>query len=137
MPSYIITEPSRRPAARLHMGRGGAGNVATPDEALQLSRTLSSVSTNTSSSSHNASSKFSSGRGGAGNIRPSSEAAPLDFSDLETPQHNVYHVGRGGAGNWGAKEGARSVRKNSRESVESNSSARSGLMGRLSGVFTR
>jgi hypothetical protein len=51
--------------------------------------------------------------------------------------HAVWHVGRGGAGNWSAKE-KKVGRKGSVESTaSSNASSRSGFLGRLSGVFTR
>jgi hypothetical protein len=46
----------------------------------------------------------------------------------------VYHVGRGGAGNWGSNAIPASSRKHS---ASSSGSARSGFLGRLSHTFDR
>jgi len=73
------------------------------------------------------------------------EAAPFSFDEelsLQTTReqnHDVWHVGRGGAGNWTKKgEGEAGLqRKSTAGSESSQGSARSGLLGRLSGVFER
>jgi hypothetical protein len=48
----------------------------------------------------------------------------------------VYHVGRGGAGNW-ASTRAHSSRKDSSSSADSTTSGHSGFLGRLSHTFER
>jgi hypothetical protein len=48
----------------------------------------------------------------------------------------VWHVGRGGAGNW-TTAGPDSSRKDSSSSAGSDASARSGFFGRLSNTFER
>jgi hypothetical protein len=88
---------------------------------------------------------FSSGRGGAGNIHPVKDAAPFSFDEelsLQTTReqnHEAWHVGRGGAGNWTRKtsHGEDLGRKLSTESAGSDTSLRSGWLGRLSGAFER
>jgi hypothetical protein len=141
---YSLTEPhpTTRPNHYTHTGRGGAGNMYKP--------TSSTISTSTplrQTVSHASSSgKFSSGRGGAGNIRPVQEAAPFSFDEelsLQTTReqnHDVWHVGRVGAGNWTRKGGEEDEglrRKETGGSESSQGSARSGWLGRLSGAFER
>lgn len=146
--SYRITEPhpTAKPNQIIHTGRGGSGNMyKVKDPKETNSRTpLHNVTSNFSSSSQRTTTKFSSGRGGAGNIHPLSVASPFSLDkeiDQQTAQensHNVWHVGRGGAGNWTRKDSvASSSRKMSNESADSSASSRSGFFGRLSGVFER
>jgi hypothetical protein len=129
----------------MHSGRGGAGN------------TFRAPKTSEASTAHGpaslfelglpaSSSRFSSGRGGAGNIHKSSERAQFSFDEELERQSTrerkmkegaVWHVGRGGAGNWTATR-PESSRKDSTSSVDSNGSARaSGLFGRLSATLER
>lgn len=154
--AYSITEPhpTTRPNQYTHCGRGGAGNMYKPSSSsktsaskISLRQTISNASGSSTSSS---SGKFSSGRGGAGNIRPSKEAAHFSFDEelsLQTTReqnHSVWHVGRGGAGNWTRTPSASESsddelrRKTSSESNSSNASHRSGnWLGRISGAFER
>lgn len=151
MPStYQISEPHpTTPSNRyIHTGRGGAGNTI-------LVSTSSSPSTSTSTSpiskpssilsrksSVRASTKASTGRGGAGNIYPFSALSSFSLADEMDAQaareqgREVWHVGRGGAGNW-SSQSARCARKLSNGSDESNSSQRSGFLRRLNGAFER
>ncbi|KAI9684426.1 MAG: hypothetical protein M1829_002236 [Trizodia sp. TS-e1964] len=88
-----LTQP-----AHLHTGRGGVGNSFTPrPNTTVVSRAPASLSR----------SPFSSGIGGAGNIHNASERAMFSFDEemareaaIEAHAAPVYHIGRGGAGNW-------------------------------------
>lgn len=145
--TYQITEPhpSAAPSSRIHTGRGGAGNTyKTPAlrsrNSTSRSASLDRVPTTTSTSS-TLSTRFSSGRGGAGNIHPLSQAALYDFDaelqhkNTREQGHEVFHVGRGGAGNFALRKD--NERKMSNESVSSTSSVRSGFFRRLSAVMDR
>jgi hypothetical protein len=144
---YQITEPhpTARPNTYTHTGRGGAGNMykvtaSTP----RASAPLAKISSHTSGSSSvlSGTGKLSTGRGGAGNIRKSSDLHAFSFDDELALQstieksHDVWHVGRGGAGNWSAKDSP-STRKLSNDSADSASSRGSGFFGRISGAFER
>jgi hypothetical protein len=142
---YQLTEPHPTTTANsyIHTGRGGAGNMYKASKTTSSSKPASVVP--------NKKGKFSSGRGGAGNILPLSEAMPFSFDEelsLQTTReqhHDVWHVGRGGAGNWSRKDSNASMRgsdelerKKSTDTVGSNaSSTRSGFLGRLSSAFER
>lgn len=144
MPSrYSVTEPHPSTSTYIHSGRGGAGN------AFKAPKTTSGTTARGPASLFDTglpqtSSKFSSGRGGAGNIKPSSEKAIFSFDEeLErqtTRQRKIeegaiYHVGRGGAGNFA---NTRTIPSSSRkDSSSSADSDRSGFFGRLSNTFER
>lgn len=142
---YQITEPhpTASPNAYMHTGRGGAGNMYKVTATASVSNPLAKTTTSTSTrSSSHPSAKVSTGRGGAANIRSSSQIHNFSFEEEVALQardahHEVWHVGRGGAGNWGSKEPVQSSRKLSNESEGSDSSQRSGFFGRLSGAFDR
>lgn len=143
---YQITEPhpTALPNHYVHCGRGGAGNLyKVSSSSDKKSPSLTKTASNTSSIIRPSSSKTSTGRGGAGNIHPVSDLPMFSFDEEMNFQvgrekaHDVWHVGRGGAGNWSKKESQESQRKNSNESVASDASSRSGFLGRLSGAFDR
>jgi len=145
MPShYQVTEPHPHTGKFVHTGRGGAGNTfkapktsdgATARGPASLFETGLPMSN----------SKFSSGRGGAGNIHQPSERAIFSFDEELDRQSSrekrmkegaVWHVGRGGAGNY-ATTIASGSRKDSTSSAGSDASGRSGFLGRLSHTFER
>lgn len=143
MPSrYSVTEPHPTASKFIHSGRGGAGNT------FKAPKTTSGANARGPASLFEAglpsgNSKFSSGRGGAGNIHPSSEKAIFSFDEELERQSTrerkmkegaIYHVGRGGAGNF-AKTKPASSRKDSSSSADSDAS--SGFFGRLSHTFDR
>jgi len=144
MPSrYSITEPHPSTSTYIHSGRGGAGNI------FKAPKTSSGATAHGPASLFETglpktSSKFSSGRGGAGNIHPSSEQAIFSFDEeLErqtTRQRKIeegaiYHVGRGGAGNFATTRPTPSSSR--KDSSSSGESERSGFLGRLSHTFER
>ncbi|KAH8596460.1 hypothetical protein B0O99DRAFT_510560 [Bisporella sp. PMI_857] len=133
---YRVTEPHPNVQQNMytHSGRGGAGNT------FKAPKTTHGPSAHGPASLFGSylpqtSSKFSSGRGGAGNIHPSSEKATFSFDDelerqatrdKKLKEGAVYHVGRGGAGNWTVAQ-PKSSRKDSSSSTESD---RSGFFSR-------
>jgi len=115
MPSrFSITEPHPTANNYIHAGRGGAGNT------FKAPKTSSGAIARGSASLFETglpatSSKFSSGRGGAGNIHLTSEKAIFSFDEELDRQSTrerklqagaVYHVGRGGAGNYATTQPA-------------------------------
>ena len=96
------------------------------------SSTLTPTTSAALNASRTSSARSSTGRGGAGNIYPVSELPMFSFDeemDLQEGReraNDVWHVGRGGAGNWSKKSSKASTsssqRKNSSESVVSNGS---------------
>lgn len=145
MPSrYQVTEPHPTASKYIHSGRGGAGNT------FKAPKTTNGVTARGPASTFGSeipksSSKFSSGRGGAGNIHEPSERAIFSFDEeleRQTTREQmlkegaVWHVGRGGAGNWTTTRSI-SGRKDSSSSADSNESSRSGFLGRLSHTFER
>ena len=147
---YSIVEPAptARPNTYIRTGRGGAGNMYKPSSIKSNSssaplRQISSAKSNASSTSSNGT--YLSGRGGAGNVRPRQEAEPFNFDEELTMQMtrdqnaSVWHVGRGGAGNWTRSAPSNGLdRKISGESTASESSSRSAnILGRISSAFAR
>lgn len=135
--------PTTLPNHYTYAGRGGAGNMYKPSASTPSVLHKSTTTTSTASSTASTSSaKFYAGRGGAGNVRPLADAAPFSFADelsAQTTREQAQararcHVGRGGAGNWtsGGEGGMERMWSGS-----SGGSARSGLLGRISGVFER
>ncbi|KAF4620102.1 hypothetical protein G7Y89_g14720 [Cudoniella acicularis] len=141
---YQITEPHPTVKSYAHSGRGGAGNTFKAPKTTNGSTARGPASL----FDHGAPSSgewFSSGRGGAGNIRNSSERAVFSFDEeleRQTTREKmdktgaVWHVGRGGAGNWTTTV-PNSSRKDSSSSAGSDASAHSGFFGRLSHTFDR
>ncbi|PMD44044.1 hypothetical protein L207DRAFT_525412 [Hyaloscypha variabilis F] len=145
MPSqYAITEPHPHPGKYVHSGRGGSGNI------FKAPKTSSGTSARGPPSLFEnglpkSTSKFSSGRGGAGNIHEPSERAIFSFDEeldrqstreKRLKEAGVWHVGRGGAGNYAVAK-PNSGRKDSTSSAGSDGSAQSGFFGRLSHTFER
>lgn len=139
---YSIVEPHPTVQKYAYTGRGGAGNAFKAPKT-----TKSTIATGPASHFEQGlpqtNNKFSSGRGGAGNIRNTTERAIFSFDEeLERQQTReqmdkngaVWHVGRGGAGNWTSSSTAGSSRKDSTSSAGSD---RSGFLGRLSHTFDR
>lgn len=125
----------------MHAGRGGAGNTFKAPK-LSLGSSARGPASLFETGLPQTSYKFSSGRGGAGNIHQNSEKKIFSFDEELDRQNSrekrmnegaVYHVGRGGAGNW-TKSRPESSRKDSTSSVDSGSS---GFFGRLSNTFER
>lgn len=146
MPSrYSVVEPHPTANTFVHSGRGGAGNTFKAPKTTQGSTARGPASL-LETGLPRGSGKFSSGRGGAGNIHPSSEKAIFSFDEeleRQTTRERkiqdgaIYHVGRGGAGNF-AQTRAASGRKDSSSSRDSNDSSRtSGFFSRLSHTFER
>jgi hypothetical protein len=145
MPSqYQVTEPHPHPGKYSHAGRGGAGNIFKAPKASE-GTTAHGAASLFETGLPKSNSRFSSGRGGAGNIHEPSERAIFSFDEELDRQSTrerklkdgaVYHVGRGGAGNF-ATTRPDSSRKNSTSSAGSDGSARSGFFGRLSHTFER
>jgi hypothetical protein len=148
MPShYSITEPHPTATKYVHSGRGGAGNTFRAPKTTEGSTARGPASLlETGLPAAASTSKFSSGRGGAGNIHYNSERPIFSF-DEELERQNtrerkmkegaVWHVGRGGAGNWTSSR-PDSSRKDSTSSAGSDDSHRSsGFLGRLSATFER
>jgi len=141
MPGQIkVVEPHPTVRKYAHTGRGGAGNTVKAGKTTNGSTAHGPASLLETGLPPSA--KFSSGRGGAGNIHKNSERALFSFDEeLERQitrermikEGGVYHVGRGGAGNWTATNPA-SSRK---DSSSSSDSTRSGFFGRLSHTFER
>lgn len=145
MPSqYSITEPHPTANKFVHSGRGGAGNTFRAPKTSD-GRNAHGPASLFEAGLPASSSKYSAGRGGAGNIHHITERPVFSFDDELDRQNTrekkmknggVWHVGRGGAGNWttASKE---SARKDSMSSISSDASARSGFFGRLSNTFER
>jgi hypothetical protein len=143
--TYSVTEPHPTASKYIHSGRGGAGNTFKAPKTSKGSSARGPASL--ISTTPKPDSKFSSGRGGAGNIHNSSEKAIFSFDEeLERQctrekamkqEGAIWHVGRGGAGNWTTARPSSSHRKDSSSSGDSDASARSGFFGRLSHTFER
>lgn len=144
-PHYQVTEPHPTVSSYARTGRGGAGNTFKAPKTSNGS-TAKGPASLFEHGLPTSSSKFSSGRGGAGNIHAPSERAIFSFDEelaLQSTQEQrahegaVWHVGRGGAGNW-ATERPSSGRKDSTSSGDSNGSVRRpNFFGRLSSTFER
>jgi hypothetical protein len=149
--SYRVTEPhpSVPSSAYMHSGRGGAGNTFRAPTTTQGSSAWGPPSAVALPVSSN---KFTSGRGGAGNVHNASERAIFSFDEeLERQQNReehaapVYHIGRGGAGNWATNEPTsrpHSPRKSSSSSINTDDSSRGrrsveGVFQRISATFSR
>jgi hypothetical protein len=142
MPSrYQITEPHPTAHSYIHSGRGGAGNTFKAPKTTNASTAVGPASL-FETGLPQTSTKFSSGRGGAGNIRDTAEKAIFSFDeelqrqvtrDQKAKDGAVWHVGRGGAGNWATIRPS-SGRKDSSSSADSE---RSGFFARLSTSLER
>lgn len=143
--NFQVVEPHPHVSTYAHTGRGGAGNTFKAPKTSNgaTARGPASLFSNGLPQSN---SNFSSGRGGAGNIHKPSERAIFSFDEelqLQKTREEkmkdgaIYHIGRGGAGNWTTSRPASSSRKDSSSSTDSNGSVRSGFFGRLSHNFER
>jgi hypothetical protein len=142
---YLVTEPHPHPGKYIHSGRGGAGNTFKAPKTSNGSSANGPASLFETGLPDTTASKFSSGRGGAGNIHHKSERAIFSFDEELERQSTqekrvkegaVWHVGRGGAGNWTTTR-PESSRKDSTNSADSDDSRRSGFFSRLSMNFER
>jgi len=139
---YSVTEPHPTANKFIHAGRGGAGNTFKAPKTSKGSTARGPASL-FEDGLPQGNSKFSSGRGGAGNIHPSNEKAIFSFDEELERQSTrerkmkegaIYHIGRGGAGNFAQTKPA-SSRKDSSSSADSDGS--SGFFSRLSHSFER
>jgi hypothetical protein len=137
--TFQLVEPHPKVNVYAHTGRGGAGNFFKAPKTSNGSTARGPASLFEHGLPKNTS-NFSSGRGGAGNIHKPSERAIFSFDEELALQRTredkmkggaVYHVGRGGAGNF-ASTRPESSRKESSSSTDSNDSLRAGFFGRLS-----
>ncbi len=145
MPSnFQVLEPHPNVSKYTHAGRGGAGNTFKVPKTSNGSTARGPASL-FSNGLPKSSSNFSSGRGGAGNIHKPSERAIFSYDEelaLQKTREDkmkdgaIYHIGRGGAGNWTSSR-PESSRKDSSSSTDSNGSVRSGFFGRLSHTLER
>lgn len=128
-------------------GRGGAGNIKKyRAEELSNGASATGPASRISLARPFGKRTITSGRGGAGNVFSSNEESIFQFDEemiksRETAHVTpVYHIGRGGAGNWinEAKPVTASQRKNSTDSERSNeeSAGRPSLQ-RFSSIFSR
>ena len=130
--SYRITEPHPSvPASHyVHAGRGGAGNVAHVDpKAVTNSATATGPASRTNLA-HPSSGYYASGRGGVGNMHHTAERPIFSFDEelerqrrMMEHQTPVYHVGRGGAGNFATEDGTRRASASETGSMGSDQSA--------------
>lgn len=141
---YQVTEPHPTANNYVHCGRGGAGNHFKAPKTSN-GQTAHGPASLLGTDLPQSKSRFSSGRGGAGNIHEPSERVMFSFDEELARQSTreklmkegaVYHVGRGGAGNFTSARSS-SSRKDSSSSGDSDDSARSGFFGRLSHTFER
>lgn len=139
---YQLTEPHPTVNKYVHSGRGGAGNFHKAPKTS--SGTTARGPASKFETLPQTSSKFSAGRGGAGNIHDGSERPIFSFDeelarqstrDRKMQEGAVWHVGRGGAGNWISTSQSAS-RKDSSSSAGSVDSSRSGFFGRISNTFS-
>lgn len=139
--TYRITEPHPSlPASHYyHSGRGGAGNTTYIRDARTITNGQTAMGPASAGkiASPSPNAYFASGRGGAGNLHRSKERAMFSFDEelaqqqrLQSHAAPVYHIGRGGAGNFVDEKAT--ARKNSASSVSSTDSDESPSRGRRS-----
>jgi hypothetical protein len=144
MPSYRITEPHPSvPASHVYYaGRGGAGNVTrvNPKDVTD-GPTASGPASRVKLTPPPSNGYFTSGRGGAGNVHREKERAIFSFDEELAQQERlrehaapVYHIGRGGAGNYVDEMAPRAHRTNS---ASSTSSSESGVRHSLEQTWSR
>ncbi|MCJ1259248.1 hypothetical protein MMC24_007084 [Lignoscripta atroalba] len=95
---FHLTEPVPH-TSYIHTGRGGAGNrTHVPPPSTHASSTNYTPAPRPTTNNK----PIHSGRGGAGNIHPASERAIFSFDEELSRERitPVYHVGRGGVGNF-------------------------------------
>jgi hypothetical protein len=157
--TYHITEPhpSVPSSHYIHSGRGGAGNISHVDPKTvtsganatgPASRTALKNIVSSSTTAAPTNPYYASGRGGVGNMYHAQERPMFSFDEelerqrkMMEHQAPVYHVGRGGAGNYAndAYPGRSSVRSGS-DAASHASSGRGSLEGtwnRLRGSLTK
>jgi len=152
--SYRITEPHPSvPASRyLYSGRGGVGNISQVDpKSVTTGTTASGPASRTSLP---ATRPYASGRGGAGNLHAHASERPMFSFDEELDRQRrmmehqapVYHMGRGGAGNFKTEDtisrrSSAGSEASSTSSTEQNAngvrSSMEGTWGRIKGSFSK
>ncbi|KAF2175722.1 hypothetical protein K469DRAFT_609684 [Zopfia rhizophila CBS 207.26] len=147
MPSYHITEPHPSvPASNLyHSGRGGAGNITRVNpKNITSGPNASGPASLIKLSPPPANALFTSGRGGAGNVHREKERAMFSFDEELAQQERlrehaapVYHIGRGGAGNYVDEMHPRTSRQNSASSNSSSDNEAHGVRQSLEGAWHR
>jgi hypothetical protein len=155
MVSFHITEPHpsiKSSSSYIYSGRGGAGNLhrIKASDNITNGPTASGPASRVKLSPPPTTAYYASGRGGAGNMHREKERAMFSFDEelqqqerLRSQQAPVYHVGRGGSGNFVSESKPKSQRQNSSSSVESVQSEKDGVRrsaeavwGRLSRTFS-
>lgn len=145
--SYRITEPHPSvPASHyIHSGRGGAGNISHIDpKTLTTGKDATGPASRTAldgAHASNSSHYYASGRGGAGNIHHNVERPIFSFDEelerqrrMMEHQAPVFHVGRGGAGNYA---GESMQRRSSNTSDSSSVMSGQGVRNSIEGTWTR
>ena len=109
--SYHITEPHPsvpQASTTVYYGRGGAGNkTRISHSTLTAGPTASGPASRIQLTPPPSNALFTTGRGGAGNVHREKERAMFSFDEELAQQERlrehaapVYHIGRGGAGNF-------------------------------------
>jgi hypothetical protein len=138
--SYHITEPHPsvpQASTTVYYGRGGAGNrTRISHTAITAGPTASGPASRIQLTPPPSNALFTSGRGGAGNVHREKERAMFSFDEELAQQERlrehaapVYHIGRGGAGNFTSESSeerrTKIGRTNSNSSTASASSTES------------
>lgn len=139
MPSYSIVEPHPTVVpskSYIYSGRGGAGNVMRAPAQVTRGSDASGPAARASIASLSKPRQASfTGRGGAGNVNDGERAIFSFDEELERQMSHqqriapVYHVGRGGAGNFATTNSQSSTlgrRDSDSNSASSTGSAESG-----------
>lgn len=129
---FSITEPHpsvpSNTSTAVHWGRGGAGNVTrVSSKEVTPGPTATGPASRIKLPAPPSNGQFLTGRGGAGNIHR--ERAIFSFDEelrqqqrLQEAASPVYHVGRGGSGNFIDETKPQNTRKSSASSTFSNDS---------------
>ncbi|EOD45801.1 hypothetical protein GTA08_BOTSDO11038 [Neofusicoccum parvum] len=130
--NFSITEPHPSVPSNqytaVHWGRGGAGNVTrVSSKEVTSGPTATGPASRVKLPSPPTSGQFLTGRGGAGNVHR--ERAIFSFDEelrqqqrLQEAASPIYHVGRGGSGNFIDESKSQTSRKGSASSTFSNDS---------------
>jgi hypothetical protein len=147
MPAYRITEPHPSvPATNVYYaGRGGAGNVTRVNpKDLTDGATASGPASRIKLTAPPTNALFTSGRGGAGNIHREKERAMFSFDEELAQQERlrehaapVYHIGRGGAGNYVDEMQPRPPHRQNSASSNASSDSENGVRRSIEGAWGR
>ncbi|KAF2673395.1 hypothetical protein BT63DRAFT_154866 [Microthyrium microscopicum] len=142
--TYRITEPhpSVPTTHYIHSGRGGAGNISHIDpKGVTSAQDATGPASRTKLNSQHAN-HYISGRGGAGNIH-TNERPIFSFDEeldrqrrMMEHQAPVYHVGRGGAGNY-ASETAGSLARRGSSGTDASASSRDSVRHSVEATWSR